>query len=260
MQPNPLAVLESAGGANVAVGWHAKPPAPASGFRDARRVQQGLTAAAEKRLLVWLAERTPQRINSDHLTALGVISMFLAGASYAWARWSVMGLPAAAAFIALNWLGDSLDGTLARVRHSERPRYGYYVDHVLDMFGAFFLTAGLAVSGYVDWRIAAGVFVSYLMLSVEVYLATHALGEFHLSFWRFGPTELRILIAAGNLMLWARPMTRALGTPYRLLDFGGCVAIAGLLATLVVTTVRHIIRLYRIEAQPLRTADAGGRS
>ena len=225
----------------------AKPPAPA--FRDARRAQQSLTAGVEKRLLIWIAERLPPWLNSDHLTALGFLSMVSAGACYALARWNAWGLLGATVFIALNWLGDSLDGTLARVRHTERPRYGYYVDHVLDMFGAFFLTCGLALSGYVDWRIAAGVFVSFLMLSVEVSLATHALGVFQLSFWKFGPTELRILMALGNVALWLKPATRALGTPYRLLDFGGCVAMAGLMATLVVITARHSVRLYREETR-----------
>jgi phosphatidylglycerophosphate synthase len=219
----------------------------APAFQEARRAQQSLTAAVERRLLVWMAGRLPWWIHSDHLTALGFLSMLMAGACYALARWSPYGLLGATFFIGLNWLGDSLDGTLARVRHAERPRYGYYVDHVLDTFGAFFPTGGLALSGYVDWRIAAGVLVGFLMLSVEVYLATYALGVFNLSFWRIGPTELRILIALGNFVLWMRPASRAHGAPYRLLDFGGCVAIAGLIVAVISMSAVHTVRLYREE-------------
>ncbi|HUI42897.1 MAG TPA: CDP-alcohol phosphatidyltransferase family protein [Terriglobia bacterium] len=250
MLANPLRLGNPVGDGPQAASRLSTPGAQPAAFRDARRAQQSLTAGVEKRLLVWLAVRTPFWLNSDHLTALGFVSMVLAGACYAISRWHPRSLMAATFFIGLNWLGDSLDGTLARVRHAERPRYGFYVDHVLDMFGTLFLTAGLAVSGYVDGRIAAGVFVAYLMLSVEVYLATHTLGVFHLSFWKFGPTELRILLAVGNLALWVKPMMRVAGLTYRLMDFGGSVAIAGLVLTLIVTTAMHTVRLYREETRP----------
>lgn len=223
---------------------------PALAFRSAKRHLNGVSSGLEKRLLAWLALRIPARVNSDHLTLLGFVSMFLGGASYAAARWSRVGLLLATVFLALNWLGDSLDGTLARVRKRERPRYGFYVDHMLDAFGALFLTGGLALSGYVDWRVAIGVLVAFLMLATEVYLATYTLGVFSLSFGGMGATELRILLAAGNLALWFNPLAGVPHTPYRLLDFGGCVAIAALAIMLVVTVPRHILQLYREERLP----------
>src|SRR5579872_6101500 len=164
-------------------------------FQNATRVQDSVTAAIEKRALIWLATHMPAEVNSDHLTLLGFAAMLLAGASYAMARWSSFGLLLATIFLAVHWLGDSLDGTLARVRNRQRPRYGFYVDHIIDSFGATFLMGGLALSGLLHWQIAAAMLVSFLLLSIETYLATYTLGVFQLAFARFGPTELRLLLA-----------------------------------------------------------------
>ena len=223
-----------------------QPPA----FRPAPRIQESFSAAAEKRLLIWLAERLPARINSDHLTALGAAAMLLAGASYALARFDRRALLLACFFVALNWLGDSLDGTLARVRRCQRPRYGFYVDHVLDTFGAFFLMGGLALSGYVHPGIALGMLIAFLMLSAEVYLATYTLGSFHMSFWKFGPTEIRLFLIAGNLALLRSPTAHLFGRSFRLFDVGGAVAIASMGVMLVVSAARHILQLYREEPLP----------
>src|SRR6266446_1722554 len=138
-------------------------------FTSAARLQRSLTASLEKRALIWLAKRTPRSIKSDHLTLLGFAAQLLAGVSYALARWNRYALLLAIFCLALNWLGDSLDGTLARVRNRQRPRYGFYVDHIIDSFGALFLMGGLAASGYVDWRIAMGMLVAFLLLSIESY-------------------------------------------------------------------------------------------
>ncbi len=219
-------------------------------FKNALRIQESLSAGLERKVLTWMAERIPPAINSDHLTLLGSVSMLLAGTSYAMARWNRWGLILATLCLALNWFGDSLDGTLARVRNRQRPRYGFYLDHVLDTFGAFFLVAGVAISGYIDWRIAAGMLVAFLMLSIEVYLATYTLGSFRLSFWKFGPTEGRILLALGNITLLVRPNAGILGSPYRLFDVGGLVAITGMAVMLLVATLRHAARLYREETLP----------
>jgi len=219
----------------------------ATSFRVARRHLNGLSSELEKRLLIWLAQRIPARVNSDHLTGLGFISMFLVGACYAAARWSHHALLLSTVFLALNWLGDSLDGTLARVRKRERPRYGFYVDHMLDAFGALFLAGGLAISGYVDWRVASGVLIAFLMLSTEVYLATYTLGVFRLSFGGLGATELRLVLAAGNIALWRNPLAGVPHTTYRLFDFGGCIAIAALSVMLLIIVPRHVLQLYREE-------------
>jgi archaetidylinositol phosphate synthase len=216
-------------------------------FPEMMRVQQSWTAGLEKRVLVWLAERAPERIGPDHLTALGLASQVGAGAFYAFAAYSRYALLGVVACLILNWLGDSLDGTVARVRQRLRPRYGFYVDHMVDSVGALALMGGLAISGYMHPWIAAGLLVGFLMLSIQSYLATHALGEFRLSFWRFGPTEIRILLAFGNLVLLIKPVVRLLGARYRLFDVGGVIAIAGMALMVVVFTLQNTIRLYREE-------------
>ena len=216
-------------------------------FNDAVRLQESFTARAERKALAWLAARLPAWVNSDHLTLLGFVAMILAGASYALARTNRAGLVLATFFLALNWFGDSLDGTLARIRNQQRPRYGFYVDHIVDTFGGFFLMGGLAISGIVDWRIALGMFIAFLMLSVQVYLAAYTVGTFRLSFAKFGPTEIRILLSLGNVALWLRPDTPVFGSVYRLFDVGGIVAIAAMVLMLVISTIRNAAKLYRTE-------------
>ncbi len=216
-------------------------------FVNAIRLQESFTARVERRALAWLAERLPSWVNSDHLTIVGFVAMFLAGASYALARANRVGLILATIFLALNWFGDSLDGTLARLRNRQRPRYGFYVDHMIDTVGGLFLMGGLAISGIVDWRIALGMFIAFLMLSVEVYLAAYTLGEFRLSVAKLGPTEIRILLALGNTALWFHRDVQIFGSPYRVFDVGGIVAIAGMAFMLVILTIRNTIKLYRAE-------------
>jgi len=216
-------------------------------FIPAIRLQQSLVAAVEKRTLIWLAERTPRRINSDHLTLMGFTAQCLAGVCYALARWNRYALLLGIGFLALNWLGDSLDGTLARVRNCQRPRYGFYVDHIADTFAAFFLMGGLALSGYIHAAIAFGMLVAFLMLSIEAYLATYTLGQFQLSYWKLGPTEIRLLLAAGNLALLRWPTVTVLGTQLHLLDVGGVIAIAGMAVMLIVSALQHTRTLYREE-------------
>ena len=213
-----------------------------SGFRSARRLQESILAGAEKRGLIWLAERMPARINSDHLTALGFAAQIATGASYALARSNKLWLLAGIVFLALNWFGDSLDGTLARVRQQQRPRYGFYVDHILDSLGAVALMGGLSLSGYMSPGIAIGLLVLFLLLSIQSYLATYTLGEFRMSFWSFGPTELRVLLAVGNLALFRWPFV--LKGHVRLFDFGGAIGIIGMTAMLLFFTARNIARLY----------------
>jgi archaetidylinositol phosphate synthase len=217
-------------------------------FANAVRLQESFTARAERRALAWLAARLPSWMNSDHLTLIGFAAMIFAGASYALARTNRVGLILATIFLALNWFGDSLDGTLARLRNRLRPRYGFYVDHMIDTLGGLFLMGGLAISGIVDWRIALGMFIAFLMLSVEVYLAAYTLGTFRLSFAKFGPTEIRILLALGNAALWFHPDARVFGSSYRVFDVGGIVAIAGISLMLIVSTIVNTVKLYRAES------------
>jgi archaetidylinositol phosphate synthase len=219
-------------------------------FPDMLRVQESWVAAAEKRALLWLAARTPDRVGPDHLTVLGLGAQIGAGVFYALSAWNRYALVGVIACLALNWLGDSLDGTLARVRQRQRPRYGFYVDHMVDSFGALALMGGLALSGYMHPAIAIGLLIGFLMLSIQSYLATHALGEFRISFWRFGPTELRILLAFGNLALFWKPTVHILGGIHRLFDLGGAIGLIGMGLMVVVFTLQNTIRLYREERIP----------
>jgi len=149
--------------------------------------------------------------------------------------------------LALNWFGDSLDGTLARVRRQERPRYGYYVDHVLDAIGFIWLIAGLVLGGFMTLPIALVFLGAYYLLVIEVSLAVHALGRFTMSFWRVGPTELRIVLAAGAVALLHAPSVRIGGWTMQLFDLGGIVGAAGLMFTFLVSAVKNGKTLYREE-------------
>ena len=216
-------------------------------FPEMQRVQESWLAGIERKALLWLATRTPARIGPDHLTLMGLTAQIGAGACYALAASHRNFLLGIIFCLALNWLGDSLDGTLARVRQRLRPRYGFYVDHMVDSFGAIALMGGLALSGYMHPWIAAGLLVAFFMLSIQSYLATHTLGEFRISFWRFGPTELRLLLCVGNLALFRWPMTHIFGGTYRLFDIGGAIGLIGMVAMVVIFTLQNTVRLYREE-------------
>lgn len=222
-------------------------------FRDATRILTSVLSPLEKRTLRFLALRMPAWVNSDHLTGLGLAAMLGAGLSFWLASVWPGGLMLVVVCLAINWFGDSLDGTLARVRGHERPRYGYYVDHVTDVFGTLFLLGGLALSGYMDPFVASGVLIAYLMMSIEVYLAAHTLGRFKITYFMMGPTELRIVLSAGALWLLVNPTVTFMGATYRVFDVGGIVAIAGLMIVLLLTTATHTRMLY--EAEPLKTED-----
>lgn len=219
-------------------------------FREAKRTQESFLAVVEKKALVWLSAQTPSWINSDHLTLLGLLAMAGAGAGYWWSRTNHLGLLLVIACLALNWLGDSLDGTLARVRNCQRPRYGFYVDHLVDALGALLLLGGLALSGYMSPLVAIGLLVAYLLLSIEVYLASYTLGDFKISYFKISPTELRILLSIGNLFLLYKSMVHLLGRTYRLFDVGGTMGISGMLVVLLISIIRNTIRLYRREPLP----------
>jgi archaetidylinositol phosphate synthase len=219
-------------------------------FREAKRIQQSFLASAEKRTLLWLAERTPDWINSDHLTFLGLAAMAGAGAGYWWSSWNRAGLLAVIVCLALNWLGDSLDGTLARFRNCPRPRYGFYVDHIIDAFGALFLLGGMSLSRYMSPWLALGLLVAYLMLSIEVYLASYTLGDFKISYFKMGPTELRLLLSVGNLALLWKPIVHLAARSYRLFDVGATIGVSGMMLILLISVIKNTARLYRREPLP----------
>jgi len=216
------------------------------------RAHHSLLAAAEKRLLVRIAGRLPSAVTSDHLTLLALAAMGLAGAGFALARVYPATLWLVIAALAINWFGDSLDGTLARVRGAERPRYGFYVDHVLDIVGITLLMGGLAVSGFMTPAIALAVLAAYLLVAGEAFLATAVRSVFTMSWAGVGPTELRIVLAVGTLALFGDPHVD-LGTldRVRLFDVGGSIAAAGMLVALGVSVARNTLALARLEPRQL---------
>jgi phosphatidylglycerophosphate synthase len=219
-------------------------------FRTAKRVHGALTAQVERRALEWMAQRAPRWVTSDQLTALGLGAQIAAGVSYALARYDRRALLLVIVCVVLNWLGDSLDGTLARVRRQQRPRYGFYVDHIVDIFGAAALMCGLGASGMLHWQTAAAMLVGFLVLACESYLATYTLGQFEMSQGIFGPTEIRLLLIAGNVALLRSPFATIFGHRLLLFDVGGAIAAAAMLAMAIAVTVRHTAELYKRE--PLR--------
>lgn len=203
-----------------------------SKYTEARR-ELGITGAMEKRLLVWLAARLPARVGPDHLTALGLLAMLAGGIAYGRVPQDPRWLHAVNVCLFLNWFGDSLDGTLARVRNTQRPRYGFYLDHVVDALGASLLLAGLAASGLARPAVAAALLVAYLLMSVEIALAAHVTGVFRIARGAIGGTELRLLLMAANLAALAWPRVAVLGLDLGLFDLIAAPAAAGVLALVI---------------------------
>jgi len=221
-----------------------------TGFLPAMRKNRSLTAKAERQALEWMAARAPRWLTSDQLTVTGLAAQLGAGLCYAWARDHRYALFGAILCLALNWLGDSMDGTLARVRRQQRPRFGFYVDHMVDIFGAVALMGGLACSGLLHRQTAVAMLVAFLLLSSESYLATYTLGQFELSHGVFGPTEIRILLILGNLAVLRSPWSVVFGHRFLLFDLGGAISAAAMLTLAILVTIRHTAELFRQEPLP----------
>lgn len=216
-------------------------------FHAARRINRSLTAGAEKRLLCWIAERAPRWLTSDQLTLLGLFAQVGAGIGYALARFDGRALLLVNLCLALNWFGDSMDGTLARVRRQQRPRYGFYVDHMVDVLGAIALTGGLGASGFLHWQVAIAMLIGFLLLACESYLATYTLSCFQMSQGIFGPTEIRILLVIGNFALLHSRYADLFGYRVPLFDLGGVIAAVAMFVMAITVTAGHTAQLYREE-------------
>lgn len=217
-------------------------------FRDNERLLSSWLTPLEKPTLVWMARRMPDAVHSDHMTLLAFAAMLLASLCYAFSGRAPQLLHLVNLGLFLHWLGDSLDGTLARVRNRLRPRYGFYVDHILDCFAVTLLMAGLALSGWMSPWAAMSLLAVFLLLSINSYLAAYTLGDFKMSFWKFGPTEARLMLAAGNLsILLFDPYIRLGGRRLLLFDVGGWIAVAVMAVILVLSSLQNGVRLYRME-------------
>jgi phosphatidylglycerophosphate synthase len=215
-------------------------------FRPARREIGGFTASCERRVLAALAARMPAGVQSDHLTALGFLATMGAGAAYAAAAQSRLWLLAAVACLALNWFGDSLDGTLARHRRQERPRYGFYIDHMVDVLGAAYVFGGLGVSGLVTPGLAMAALVAYLTTAVHTCLTSYTVGTFKISYGVLGVTELRLIMAAVTALAVWWPTVDVGIAELRVLDLFVAFAALGL-AGVLITDVPRIAMALRSE-------------
>ena len=213
----------------------------------ARRELTFLLAEPERRVLRALAARLPQWVTSDGLTAVGLVGAVGAGAAYALSTLNAAWLWVASALLVVNWLGDSLDGTLARVRRAERPRYGYYLDHMLDAFSTAAIGAGIGLSPYVNLGVALAGVIAYLILSINIYLESQAFAVFRLGYSRIGPTEARIVLIAANVAL-ALSGSSAAAVP---IATGVVTAlVVGMLVLVAVRIGRNLSQLAQLEPPP----------
>jgi archaetidylinositol phosphate synthase len=196
----------------------------------AAREKAFLLARPEQRLLEAIARRLPAWLLPDHLTALAVLAAAGFAAAGALSAHGTGWLWAAAGLLAMQWLGDSLDGTLARVRRAERPRYGYYLDHLADAVSTALIGLGLGLSPYMSLPIALVVVVAYLAASINTYLEAQAFGRMRLGYGRLGPTEARLVLLAALAAVASGAQVSLLGVS--LLDLGG-LAVAGVLVVAV---------------------------
>jgi len=225
-----------------------------SGRGGGQRELTFLLARWEKPVLMWLARRVPRRIRSNHLTGLGVIGATGAGIAYALTNYSHAWLWMASAMLVVNWLGDSLDGTLARVRETQRPKYGYYLDHVVDAYSTAIIGLGLGLSPYVYLGLALGVVVVYLAMSINVYLESTVFGVFKISYGRIGPTEVRLMLIFLNTVAlvttgWPSPLPVPIGV---VANWTLGVILAGMVALFVGRFARNLYRLNKLEPQRFR--------
>ena len=216
---------------------------------DAPREKTFLLAQPEAAVLTWIAKRLPARVLPDHLTLLGVLAALGIAITYVLSNDGNGWLLAGAALLVVQWLGDSLDGTLARTRHIERPRYGYYLDHLVDAISTVFIGIGLGLSPYLLLASGMLIVVVYLVLSINTYLETSVFGVFELGFGRVGPTEARLALIAINVALFAgAPLAFHIeGIGVTVLDVIVWVIAGGMLAGLAVRATRNLRKLAAAE-------------
>jgi archaetidylinositol phosphate synthase len=224
---------------------------------EAKRVRVAVTAELERRALMAMAHRLPAWVTSDRLTVLGVVGALGVGAGFALSNFSPHWLWLASAALVVNWFGDSLDGTVARVRRAERPKYGYYLDHAVDAFTTVVIGAGIGLSPYVPLTIGLLFVIVYLMMSVNVYLESATFGVFRMDYGWLGPTEVRVLLIVGNTLLIAfdglAGMTPEAIRPWA--TWGAALLLAGMGTLLAVRFGQNLRALGRLEP-PRRSAPA----
>ena len=215
-------------------------------MNQAQRIQTSFINGIEKRALVWLAKRMPRWVNSDMLTAVGTLGALIVAIGFALSCLNVQWLWLSSFGLLVNWFGDSLDGTLARVRDCQRPIYGYYVDHTVDCIneGLMFIGAGLSPFLHLDLALLA--YAIYLVLTINVSINAHLKGEFRLTYFKLGPTEFRIIVIVANTLLISIPALAAIANTHTLfgltvtmhiLDYVAAFIILAMALIYIVTTI-----------------------
>jgi phosphatidylglycerophosphate synthase len=214
-------------------------------IEDHKRQHEPITGPLERRALRWLASKTPERYGPDTLTVIGIVGSLVIFGGYALTRLDPAFLWLASLGFVLNWFGDSLDGTLARFRKTERPKYGFFVDHTVDVGSEALVFLGLGVSPYARFDIACLGLIGYLMLSVYVYVRTAVDGVFKLSYGGVGPTELRIIVVLANtaIFFWGNPTFAVLGQTLSVLDAVLAFVAVALASVFVVVSLSHALKL-----------------
>lgn len=228
---------------------------------DAVRIQTSVLNALEKKVLVWLAQRQPRWVTSDMLTYIGVLGAVVIAAGYILASHNINFLWLSSLGFIINWYGDSLDGTLARVRNTQRPIYGYYLDHTVDAINEVMIFVGVGLSGLMHLEIALLALVMYLLMTINVSINAHLKKEFKLTYAKMGPTEFRIIMILINTLFATISPLREVSHSFvifgseftfKALDYIG-IAIVIILAMMHLTTVRNDIKGYaEIDPMPGR--------
>jgi archaetidylinositol phosphate synthase len=207
-------------------------------MKPVQRIQQNLLAAGERRLLTWLAARMPMWVTPDKLTAVGFIGALLVATGYALSSFHIEWLWLSIAAYFINWFGDSLDGSLARFRKIERPKFGYFIDHSTDSLGNMLVMIGLGLSPFLRMDVALFGLGGYLLLSIHTFVAARVVDEFRLSYVAAGPTELRLVLIAMTLSMFALGADTVWSTQFSAFD----LFIGGLGAVLILLFIGQTAR------------------
>ncbi|RPH92184.1 CDP-alcohol phosphatidyltransferase family protein [candidate division KSB1 bacterium] len=225
--------------------------------KSPKRINDIILGPFERRALPWMARRLPAWVTPDHLTFLGQYSAVLIGVAYWLTMFSYNWLWVANLGFVLNWVGDSLDGTLARVRKIERHRYGFFVDHYSDTVAVFFMCLGMGVSPIMDLRIALFLMVIYFAMMTLVYIVSLSRDVFKISFAGVGPTEIRIVIMIVNTVVYFtnNPRITIFGNSFTLFDWMGISAAVILFFVYIISAEIERRKLDKLDPPPNRRID-----
>ena len=221
------------------------------GSENAERIQTSILNAYENRLTKWLAERQPEWVTSDMMSYLGLAAAVFY-AFFCWmANFDLNYFYASSACLVVNWYGDGLDGNIARVRGTQRPKYGFFIDHSLDALTTCLFCIGLGLSPLMRLDIALFIMGGYLCLSIYTYLSTIVIGKFKLTYASLGPTEMRLIIIAVCIFRiynpWPDVFVKVFGVQWTVYDCIGAIVAAALFLIYVISMIQDLRKLAKID-------------